>query len=334
MTRTISIASFFSLIPSVLLAHHSVSGFFDTDSIIEREGEVVAVYWRNPHVRFTVNVQNESGSIDLYEIETTSLVNLRRRKLTTDFLKTGDRIRIAGNPAKDEKLGIYALNILLPMGEEVILGGGGNRRWAGETIGNTQQNRLGDPSEPGLGIFRVWSTPLGSGPLYAGNFPLTEAASRSVESFDPAIDSPTLNCAPKGMPTIMEQPYPMLIREEDDTIVFEIEEYDTIRVIHMTSDTTSQTPETPRLGYSIGQWERETLVVETFNASWPHFNRDGIPLSSDASIIEYFDLAENGSQLNYRMTITDQANFTAPVTLEKHWVWYPEVTIEPYDCIF
>jgi len=32
------------------------------------------------------------------------------------------------------------------------------------------------------------------------------------------------------------------------------------------------------------------------------------------------------------MNVTDPENFTEPVTLEKYWVWYPEVTIEPYDC--
>ena len=101
----------------------------------------------------------------------------------------------------------------------------------------------------------------------------------------------------------------------------------------MAEDSESQIPETPRLGYSVGRWEGETLVVETFNASWPHFDRDGIPLSSDAEIIEYFDVTEDGSQLNYRMTVTDPKNFTEPVNLEKYWVWYPEVAIEPYDCV-
>lgn len=333
MTRIAGIFFFLSLAPLPLIGHHSVSGFFDTDSIIEREGEVIAVNWRNPHVRFTINVTNELGGMDLYEIETTSMVNLRRRKLSADFLKPGDQIRIAGNPAKGGELGIYALNILLPMGEEVVLSGSGNRRWSGDVLGNTQQNRPGDTSAPELGMYRVWSTPLGSGPIWASSYPLTAVATESLLAFDPAVDSPTLNCAPKGMPTIMEQPYPMLLREDSDTIVFEMEEYDTVRIIHMTTDNEPQIPETPRLGYSVGRWEGETLVVETFNANWPHFDRDGIPLSSDAEIIEYFDVAEDGSQLNYRMTVTDPKNFTEPVNLEKYWVWYPEVTIEPYDCV-
>jgi hypothetical protein len=332
MKRLTSIILYLLFAPFPLLAHHSVAGFFDTDSVIEKEGTVIDVYWRNPHVRFTINVLNASGGMDLFEIETTSMVNLRRRKLTANFLKPGDQIRIAGNPAKDEKPGIYALNILLPMGEEVVLGGGDGPRWSEEVLGSTQQNRPGDTSSPELGMFRVWSTPIGSGPIWSNSYPLTATAAESLAAFDPAVDSPTLNCAPKGMPTIMEQPYPMQLSQDRDTIVLKMEEYDTVRIIHMSENKTPIAPERPLLGYSVGRWEEQTLVVETFNANWPHFNRDGIPLSANAEIIEYFDVAENGSQLDYRMNVTDPENFTEPVTLEKYWVWYPEVTIEPYDC--
>jgi hypothetical protein len=57
-------------------------------------------------------------------------------------------------------------------------------------------------------------------------YPLTAAARASLESFDFATDDPTVDCTPKGMPTIMEQPYPMEIVDRGDTIELLIEEYD------------------------------------------------------------------------------------------------------------
>ena len=49
-------------------------------------------------------------------------------------------------------------------------------------------------------------------------------------------------------------------------------------------------------------------------------------------MIERFTLSEDGSRLDYSLTVTDPANFTEPVTLTKFWVWYPEMTVEPFQC--
>ena len=41
-------------LPSAVLAHHSFFGRFDTLSLVEIEGEVTEVLWRNPHAYFGV----------------------------------------------------------------------------------------------------------------------------------------------------------------------------------------------------------------------------------------------------------------------------------------
>lgn len=332
MTRMTGLVGL-SLLALPLFAHHSIGGFFDTDSVLEVEGEVIEVRWRNPHVGFSVSVQNEAGRSERWEMQTTSLTNLRRRKLSADFLAPGDRVRIAGNPAKNVANGMYVSNVLLPSGEEVVLAPSTEPRWSERFVGTSQRGRPGDSSAPELGIYRVWSTPLGATPLRRSGYPLTAAAQASVAAFDPAVDSPTLNCAPKGMPTIMGQPYPMEIREQGDTIILQMEEYDTMRTIYMSADARPRDPAVPRLGVSTGRWEGQTLVVETFDASWSHFNMDGVPLSPSAEMVERFTVSEDGSRLDYQLAVTDPVNFTEPVTLEKYWAWYPEVVVEPYECI-
>jgi len=314
-------------------AHHSVNGIFDAGNVIELEGQVVEVAWQNPHVRFTVTVSQEGGRDELWNVEITSLSTLRRRKLTADFLAPGDRVRVAGNPAKSGSSEIYVRNILLPSGEEVLLDNSGTPRWTNETLGTSQIAREGDPSDPGRGIFRVWSTSIGSGSIWRESYPLTSAARISVAAFDPVTDSPTLNCRPKGMPTIMEQPYPMEFRRQDERIIVHMEEYNTIRTIEMSAETDTEKPPAHRLGHSVGYWEDRTLVVKTTGINWPYFDRDGIPLSKAAEITEHFTVSRDGSRLDYRMTLTDPATFTEPVVLEKYWVWFPEVVVEPYECI-
>jgi len=51
-----------------------------------------------------------------------------------------------------------------------------------------------------------------------------------------------------------------------------------------------------------------------------------------AALEERFTLNEDGSRLNYTMTITDSATFTAPVTLRKAWEWRPGERVNPYQC--
>ncbi len=110
------------------------------------------------------------------------------------------------------------------------------------------------------------------------------------------------------------------------------EEYDTIRTIYLNSTMPSGLPANP-LGNSSGRWEGETLLVSTSGMNWGHFDTIGIPASEQIQTTERFTLSEDGNRLDYRMTVTDLATFTEPVELEKFWLWYPEVTVQPYECL-
>jgi len=50
------------------------------------------------------------------------------------------------------------------------------------------------------------------------------------------------------------------------------------------------------------------------------------------SIVERFTPSADGSRLEYSMTVTDAEVFSAPVYLERHWVYRPGETVRPYDC--
>ncbi len=336
-----SITVLMLLAPAAALGHHSVAVIFDTNAVVEAEGEVTELSWRNPHVRFQLSATDETGSAQIWNVEMTSLTNLRRRGLSGQLINVGDRIRVAGNPGRAEPTTVYAENLLLANGEEVVLEPRGGPRWTNETLGREGPAGDGDPSAPALGIFRVWSTPPDQGLLLPEDvdpnfdfdiYPLTPAARASVENFDPVADSPILNCISKGMPTAMEQPYPMQFLRQGDDIVLHLEEYDILRMIHMDPGVTDEGQPAAKLGFSTGRWEENTLVVRTTKSSWPWFDVVGIPHSEDSEIVERFTLSEHGSRLDYSLTVTDPANFTEPVTVSKFWVWYPEMTVEPFQC--
>ena len=324
-------------------AHHSVSAWFDTTSMTEIEGEVTEFRWQNPHVVFTLRVPAESGVAGEsaeWEIETLSISGISRWGITQDLFHIGDRLRVAGNPSRRNSNNIFVRNILLPGGREIVLGGAA--RWSETTLrgGELLQAREGDASRPELGIYRTWSSGAVGAVLFPeavqANFdfsvyPLTAAGKAALAAFDFAVDDPTRNCTPKGMPTIMEQPYPMEIVDQGATILIRIEEYDTRRIVHMDAGAATAPP--GPLGHSVGHFEGATLVVTTTHSSWGHFDSVGIPLSAAATMVERFTPQADGSRLDYTLTVTDAATFTAPVELKKSWIWRPEVSLGAFECL-
>jgi hypothetical protein len=289
-----------------------------------------------------MRVPGEQGEA-LWEIETLSISGISRWGITRDLFNVGDRLRVAGNPARGAANNIFVRNILLPTGREIVLGGGA--RWSTDTLRGSEllQAREGDGSRPELGVFRTWSTGGVNGVLFPeavqanfdfSRYPLTPAARAALDSFDFATDDPTVDCAPKGMPTIMEQPYPMEIVDRGDTIELLIEEYDTRRVVHMRGPgvAAAATALPGPLGYSVGRFDGTALVVTTTKSSWGNFDSVGIPLSADAVLEERFAPSADGARLDYTLKVTDAATFTAPVERTKTWMWRPEVTRGSYEC--
>lgn len=335
----VSVALLFGLsaVPPAASAHHSVSYEYDVTSVTELEGDVTRVLWDNPHVRFTVKGRNDRGREALWEVATSSVSILRRMGISPDILKVGDRVRVAGNPARRGLTEVLAHNVFLPNGQEVILTPGAATRWSKRTVGTSETwlATAGKASDPGRGIFRVWSTSLATPFLFPedqNSYPLTPAARTTAARFDFARDNPLRNCSPKGMPTIMEQPYPMEFVEQRESILLRLEEYDTVRTIHMTARASTKPSAPTRLGYSAGRWDGSTLVVTTRGANWRHLDAVGIPLSAAAEMVERFTPSSDGSRLDYQLTVTDPGTFTKPVVLNKHWIWLPEIKISPYAC--
>jgi hypothetical protein len=324
-------------------AHHSFFGRFDTQAITEIEGEVTDVLWRNPHAALTVRSRGEAGAATDWAIETSSLTVLKRMGIDEGTIKVGDRIKIAGNPATGAKKEMYARNVLLPDGRELLLNVGLKPRWTAHAVGDDSllMAETGDPSRPDLGLFRVWSHTRAIPRLFPEvtdssvdiqSYPMTAAARAALAKFDRAKDNPTANCVPKGMPTIMEAPYPIeFVRLGGGDVLLKLEEYDLERPIHLAGAPPAGVLASP-LGYSVGRWEGRTLVVTTTRIDWPYFSQLGIPQSPNVSIVERFTPTDDGSRLDYEMTVTDAANFTRPVVLTQHWLWLPSVRLLPYEC--
>jgi hypothetical protein len=327
--------------PVAAAAHHSFFGRFDTLKLVELEGEVTEVLWRNPHAYFSVRADGV-----VFEVETSSLTVLKRLGIEEGTIRVGQHVKIAANPPIGAKKEMYARHVLLPDGRELLMNVGLTPRWAqrANAVGDDSllMARDGDGSRPDLGLFRVWSHTRAIARLFpevtdptvdVNVYPLTPAARAQLERFDRTTDNPTANCVPKGMPTIMEAPYPIeFVRAQNGDIDLKLEEYDLTRHIYMSPNAARERPEPTPLGHSVGRFDGAALVVTTTRISWPYFSQLGIPQSPAVEIVERFTPAADGSRLDYEMTVTDPATFTRPVVLRQHWLWLPNVTLLPYEC--
>ena len=336
MKTAVSLAIVIALcgfVPSRAYGHHSGSEY-DRGNIVEIEGTLLEVAWQNPHVHFIVRSKDSSGKVITWDIEANSLSIMRRTDATPENLKIGDTIKVAGAPSRRVPTRMWAMNIMPARGREIVLGPGITPRWQSTAAGATTTWFEGGKTENRTaGIFRVWSTKFGEpGGLWRRDYPLTERAKKARAAFDPLTDTVAPGCRPKGMPTIMEQPYPIELVNKGDAILLRMEEYDTVRTISMRPDAAVDALPKTLLGRSKGRWEGDTLVVTTSRIAWPYLDPSGVPQGGSSSIVERFTPTSDGTRLNYAMTITDPDTFTEPIELKRSWVWRPGETVKPYDC--
>jgi hypothetical protein len=338
MIRTIlfSITSLF-LLASSALAHHSAVAFFDEENMGEIEGVVTSTRWRNPHVAFEVTVTGVDGQNIVWSVESNSLNALERIGLSPDTVAVGDQLQFWGPLSKQGLPSMRAYNVLLSNREEILMMPhvSTERHWAANKLAVAvpvlQNKDVSESVELADGIFRVWTQ--GRISLVNSELPLTQEAMAEKAAYDPLIDDPVLRCIPTGMPAVMDVTFPIEFIAQEDDIVLHLEQWDTVRTIHMTEGAVSPSGQSAtREGYSKGRWESGVLVVETSNIDWMFFDDRGTPLSSAVSVIERFTLSVDQKELHWQATTMDPATFTEPVIQEQTFSWVPGERIRPYEC--
>ena len=340
---TAAIASAICCVASMSAAAHHSYTEFDGTQTIEVDGTLLNVVWQNPHAHIEVQAAGPNDSLVTWEIETSGLNYLRRLQMPLEVFEVGSRVKVAGWPSKRSGVRMYGTNILSDDGQEFVLWRS-KPRWADTAYGYVaDRSGMGDTGVANAAtIFRVWSSVYGSSvrpddpdaspaSLVRVPLPLTPAAQAAVAAFNPVEESTTDGCRPKGMPAIMSQPFPIEFVDGGDTILLRIEEYDTVRTIHMRGGASVQAqPETP-LGYSTGHWEGPTLVIDTsrINAA-EYLNNRGAPLGKGARLLERFTPSADGSRLHYSLTITAPDSLTEPVEQKRSWV--PGDRVMPFNC--
>ncbi len=101
-------------------SHHNFRSIFDMDQQIVIEGTVTEYQFINPHARVMLDVEKSGGAVENWIAEGGAVLVLRRLGWTGEEVAVGDRVSIAGNPARDGSSVLHWLTITLPDGRELF----------------------------------------------------------------------------------------------------------------------------------------------------------------------------------------------------------------------
>jgi len=140
-------------------------------------------------------------------------------------------------------------------------------------------------------------------------------------------------CLPSGLPVAESAPEPHKIVQTPGLIVVLYEADMTFRQIYTDGRKLPVDPQPSWLGYSVGKWEGDTLVVDVngFNdKSW--LDASGHPHSEDMRLTERFRRVDFG-HMEIQITIDDPKNYTKPFTVTSHQRLRPDTDVLEFVCI-
>lgn len=165
----------------------------------------------------------------------------------------------------------------------------------------------------------------------------TDFARDYIANYRPAEDSPFTNCVPLGMPFVENiGGMPMKFFQSPGMIALYIESSGMTRFIHTDGRALEEDPNPTYLGTSIGRWEGDTLVVETYGLAPDTVFQlgkitDVARLQGDPSPIAGVVFGPHGPNLRLveRMRLVDFNTLEIQTTLHDETIFHTPYALPP-----
>lgn len=188
---------------------------------------------------------------------------------------------------------------------------------------------------PVIALGAAFSIPGGPGVVDGDEIPyLPAAAAKKKENADNWLArDPEIKCYLPGVPRMMYLPYPVQIVQGHDTILLASEFASASRTIRMNSR--EKSPTDTWMGWSIGRWEGETLVIDvTDQTDQTWFDRAGNFHSDALKVVERFTPVDRNT-INYEATMEDPKVFSRPwkITMPLYRHAEKNARLMEYKCV-
>ena len=313
-------------------AHHSFATHYDRSNIVEISGVLSDVKMRNPHSFFEVDVVNDNGETETWEVEAHAVPVLRRIGITRETLKVGDSVTIRGpRSRRPEKLLLFGAQIRTGSGEEFEML---------ESIRQAPDYYITDTREGLESLTGKWMTYITGQKVSDSPMPLNAAAREARANYNALLNSSS-SCIPMNLPSLLMLPYVYQFTLDGNTLDI-FHEYSKVRRPVVLDYNTPNVTD-PTFGVRTGRFEDGTLIIESKDfpsmtaglaSAWdPNGNGKDIPSSEQKVLIERYEVSEDGAKLILNYTVTDPAYLTGAFSDEIVWHRMPaDSPIYEFEC--
>ena len=320
------------VLPGLATAHHSFAPHFDADQPVSISGTVVEYEQRNPHAYLNILAEDADGRKTEWRCESHGFTQLSRNGITPDMLRPGTMVGLTGSRHRRDPQMCFFDKLFLADGRELDVNGP-----RGQAARQVEQRDS---------IFGTWMLLPGgfatSGPQSMMEF-LTEAGQAAVEKYNPFVDDPTYRCEPVALRRAWGAPgTPLAISRIGDDILIKHEWMDVERRIHMEQAEAPAGTPASIMGYSVGRFEGDVLVIDTTNFTEGVLSQfvtvEGQPmramLHSDAlRVEERISLDRARNRLVVSMEHADPEFYTREFANYTREYEPSSLAIEPFGCI-
>jgi hypothetical protein len=352
-----TIALLLAAIPA--FPHHPYSATYDSGRQVKLQGTVTRIEWTNPNAFFFVDVRDGAGTITNWAIEIGSPLELERDGWKRNALHTGDVVTVEGNPARGAARQAAAKSVILTRTAKRLFSPATTRRAAaapgpaprwpdGHVRLDAAPGKTGNWGAPSTRVL-VEST--------AAKIPMTDdgllanvADADKVAPFQPWAkalyefrqrmflkDDPLARCIPPGGPRQFQMPngFQFVEQKELGRILVLLGGGDrNWRVIYTDGRPLGTAAEAvpSYYGFSVGRWEKDTLVVESVGYNEKFWlTSGGLPHTEALHLTERFTRTDLNT-LKYEVTVDDPRTYTKAWTGGWTLQWIPDQDIQEYFC--
>jgi len=321
-----------TFLPVLASAHHSFAPHFDADKPVSISGTIIEYERRNPHAYLNIRAEDANGRVTDWRCESHGFTQLSRNGITPEMLAPGTRIGISGSQHRRDPNMCFFDMVYLEDGRELSVNGP-----RGQSV--TQE-------ETRDSIFGTWMLLPGgfatSGPQAMMEF-LTAEGKAAVEQYNPFQDDPTYRCEPVAIRRVWGAPgTPLAITRQGDDVIIRYEWMDAQRIIHMNQDAVPANTRASILGYSIGHFEGDTLVIQTSHFTQGVLNQfvtvEGQPMrgllhSDELTTVERLSFDQERNRLVMSMDHNDRTFFSRDFPNYTREYRPSDLDLQPFGCI-
>jgi hypothetical protein len=322
----------FLLASGQIAAHHGTRISYDLTNPTQITGILTEYAWKNPHVSLFFDVTNEGGDVVNWGGEMGSPATLTRSRWTRTTLKPGDEITFTIYPSRaGANVGeVSRTHPFFANGVRLSLSAN-DPAWLleGETLAPTEavpvpQDVEYDPHD----LTGIWASFIGPRRSVTGQEPApmtptgqakynSQLPSYGPRAIPPALgNDPAGECNPPGITRALLSISPFEFVQGSGKLIQLFEGGRTWRDIWVDGRELPEEQDPRWLGYSIGSWQGDTLVVETTgfdDRTW--LDSYANPHSAAMRLVERWRRTDHDT-LELDMTIYDPEIYTAPVMVE------------------